>query len=91
MIIEGFFNIVYLILDGILNLLDVLPDFPASLIASVDSFFDLVFSNLSLLGFFVRIETIQIIVPLFIVVYNAEYVYRFIMWILRKVPMVGIK
>lgn len=87
MITEAIFALVTLILNGILNLLDVLPDFPETLVSSINSFFDLIFSNLSLLSFFVRIETIQIIIPLFILVYNFEHIYKFIMWIVRKIPV----
>lgn len=87
MIIEALFNLVYLLLNGILELLDFLPEFPATLVSSIDSFFSLIFDNLSLLGFFVRIETLHIIIPLFIVVYNFEHIYKFIMWIVRKIPV----
>lgn len=87
MIIEGLFNLVYLLLNGILDLLDILPEFPETLVSSIDSFFNLIFGNLSLLGFFVRIETLHIIIPLFILVYNFEHIYKFIMWIVRKIPV----
>lgn len=91
MITEAFLNLVKTILNGILDLLDVLPEFPETLTSSLDQFFDLIFSNLGLLSFFVRIETIKIMVPILIVVMNFEHLYRFIMWIVRKIPMVNIK
>lgn len=91
MILEALMNLVYVILDGIMNLLDLLPDFPQTLVNSVDSFFDLLFSNMSLLGFFVRIETIKILIPLWIVVHNFEHLYTFIMWIVRKIPVINVK
>lgn len=91
MIVEAFFNLVYIILNGILALLDVLPEFPSTLVNSIDSFFSLIFDNLSLLGFFVRIDTIKVIIPLYLVVYNFEYIYKFIMWIVRKIPFLNLK
>lgn len=87
MITEAFFNLVFVILNGILNLLEILPEFPETFVNSIDSYFNLIFSNISLLSFFVRIDTLKIIVPLFIAVYNFEYLYKFIMWIIRKVPL----
>lgn len=91
MLVEAFFNGAISILDGILNLLDVLPEFPEDLISSMNSFFALIFDNLPLLGFFVRLSTVKILVPLLIVVINFEDIYAFIMWILRKIPFIGVE
>ena len=91
MLVEGLFTVVKWLLNAILNLLDVLPDFPASLVSSLNSFFDLVFDNLSLIGFFIPLTTVKILVPLLIVVINFEYIYAFIMWILRKIPFIDVK
>ena len=91
MLVEALFNGVISLINGILNLLDVLPEFPADLITSMDGFFSLIFDNLSLLGFFVRLDTVKILVPLVIVVINFEDIYAFIMWILRKIPFIGVE
>lgn len=91
MLVEAFFNGAISILNGILDLLDVLPDFPADLISSMNSFFALIFDNLSLLGFFVRLDTVKLLIPLVIVVINFEDVYAFVMWILRKIPFIGVE
>ena len=91
MLVEAFFNGAISILNGILDLLDVLPDFPTNLISSMNSFFALIFDNLSLLGFFVRLDTVKLLIPLVIVVINFEDVYAFVMWILRKIPFIGVE
>lgn len=91
MLMEGLCWLVENILNGILALLDVLPDFPAAFVNIVDEFFALIFDNLYLISFFVRMDTIRIAIPILIVVLNFEHLYKFIMWILRKIPMLGIK
>ena len=91
MLVEALFNGVTSLIDGILNLLDVLPDFPEDLVTSMDSFFSLIFDNLPLLGFFVRLDTVKILIPLVIVVMNFEDVYAFVMWLLRKIPFIGVE
>ena len=91
MLVESLFNGVTSLIDGILNLLDVLPEFPEDLVTSMDSFFSLIFDNLSLLGFFVRLDTVKILIPLVIVVMNFEDIYAFVMWILRKIPFIGVE
>lgn len=87
MVIQALCELVYLILEGILGVMEILPDFPESLVNSLNTFFDLIFDNLSLASFFIRIETVKIIVPLFLAAYNFEYIYKFIMWIVRKIPV----
>lgn len=72
---------------------DILPDVPQislQLVNSINHVLDIIFSNLSLLGIFVRIDTIKILVPLVIFVVNFEYLYNIIMWILRKIPGLSI-
>lgn len=91
MLVEYLFNGAISLLNGILNLLDVLPEFPEDLVTSMDSFFSLIFDNLPLLGFFVRLDTVKILVPLVIVVINFEDIYAFVMWILRKIPFIGVE
>lgn len=91
MLVEGLFTAVTWLIDAILNLLDVLPEFPEELVTSVEEFFALIFDNLSILGFLVPLSTIKILIPLVILVINFEDVYAFIMWLLRKIPFLGIK
>lgn len=91
MLVEALFTAVTWLIDAILNLLDVLPDFPEELVTSVEEFFSLIFDNLSILGFFVPLSTIKILIPLVILVINFEDVYAFVMWLLRKIPFLGIK
>ena len=91
MLVEYLFNGAISLINGILDLLDVLPEFPEDLVTSMDSFFSLIFDNLPLLGFFVRLDTVKILVPLVIVVINFEDIYAFVMWILRKIPFIGVE
>lgn len=90
-----------MILEAILNLFKGLlficfswinvPDFPTELTNNIDAFLDLIFNNLTLLGFFVRPITLQIAIPILIILLNFENLYKLTMWILRKIPMLGIK
>lgn len=80
------------LLDVILNFLDLLPDMPEEVISVLDQFFDLIFSNgWSLACFLIPMDFALILLPLVILVANFERVYHLIMWVLRKIPMVGIK
>lgn len=68
-----------------------LPSFPESLQSSLDSFLDLIFSGINLFGFFIRPLTIQVVIPLLIIIINFDKVYKLTMFILKKIPFLGIK
>lgn len=87
MIIELLFNFIKTILDFLFNLLPNIPIFPINLTNSLDSYLDLIFSNLSLLGFFVDIALIKVLVPLVIIVINFEYIYHFAIFVIKKLPL----
>lgn len=87
MIIEVIINLVTILLKFIFDLLPDVPDFPQSLLSSIDNVTSVVFNNLSLLGLFVRIDTIKILVPLVIIVVNFEHIYHFAMWVIKKLPI----
>lgn len=90
-----------MILEAILSLIKVLlsfcfgwinlPQAPETITTSISQFLDLVFNNITLLGFFVRPITFQIAIPLLIIIMNFERLYKLTMWILRKIPMLSIK
>lgn len=90
-----------MILEAILNLLKNLlfivfgwinlPAFPEGLVNSINSFLDLIFNNLNLLGFFIRPTTLTLSIPILIILLNFEKIYKLTIWVLRKIPMLGIK
>lgn len=90
-------NILHFCYDMLCNLLMVIfgwiniPAIPDSIRTSISSFLELVFSNSSIVGFFIRIDTLKILIPLLIVVINFEYIYKFTMWIVKKLPFLNLK
>lgn len=90
MMIEAILNLFKTLLYACFSWIN-LPDFPSELVNTIDTFLDLIFNNLTLLGFFVRPITLQIAIPILIILLNFEYLYKLTMWILRKIPMLGIK
>lgn len=82
-----FLEIILHLLFGWINI----PAFPQELKNSIDSFFDLIFGNLSMLGFFVRPITLKIVIPLLIIVINFKYIYKISMWLIKKIPFLNIK
>ena len=60
-----------------------------AILIKLDAFMNLIFDNLGLLGFFLDIGFIKILLPLVLLVANAEHIYHLIMWIIRKIPALG--
>ena len=90
MILEALLNLIKTLLQFVFGWIN-LPQFPEGLTSSIDSFFSLIFDNLSLLGFFIRPTTLKIAIPILILLINFEQVYKLTMWIIRKIPFLGIK
>lgn len=89
MIIQLILNLLKTLLFSVFSWIN-LPQFPEGLTNSLNSFIDLIFDNLNLLGFFIRPETITIVIPVLIILINFDKVYKLTMWILKKIPMLNI-
>lgn len=87
MILETIFNAVLNLLRTIFAILPDIPQFPETIMNSLNTVFDTIFNNLDLLGLFVRIDTIKTLVPLLIIVINFEHIYHFAMWVIHKLPL----
>lgn len=68
-----------------------IPQMPNEITNSIDSFFNLIFDNLSLLGFFVRPMTLKIVIPVLIILLNFDLIYKIVMWLVLKIPFFNIK
>ena len=90
MIIKGLFDLIYTLLSIVLSPFS-LPQLPDGL----QSIFDTVLGDLTgrvgLLCQFVRPSTLQLLIPAVIVVINMEHIWDAILWILKKLPFVGIE
>lgn len=90
MFFEAILTPIFVFISSILKLLPDTMVFPESLVNSFDHVIDIIFSNLSFLGMFVRLDTIKILVPLVVFVVNFEFIYRLVMWLLSKIPILNI-
>lgn len=89
MIIQLILNLLKTLLFSVFSWIN-LPQFPEGLTNSLNSFIDLIFDNLNLLGFFIRPATLTIVIPVLIILINFDKVYKLTMWILKKIPMLNI-
>lgn len=90
MIIKGLFELVYALLSIVFAPID-LPDLPASVQGIIDRFVDLITSVVGLVGVFVDMDVVKVLVPVVIVIANLDKLWNMIMFILRKIPFLGIE
>lgn len=82
MIIEALFNLIFALVNLILNLLPELPNFDENLLDNFHLALQTIFDNTGLLGFFIPISTIKVLIPLVILVLNFEHIYHFALWVI---------
>ena len=90
MIIKGLFNLVYSLLSVVLAPFS-LPALPTGIQTIFDSVLGYLTGSVGLLYQFVRPTTLQVLIPAVIIVLNMEHIWDAILWILKKLPFVGIE
>ena len=73
-----------------LGLLPQLPEIPSTLHDSLFNYLDIIFdAGSNILSLFIRISTLKLVIPILIVIINADKIYQVIMWIVRKIPLLS--
>ena len=90
-----------MILESILNLISGLiklvfgwinlPDMPSSVTSIIDELFGYIRGSMGLLGVFVDLNMVKVLLPVLLIVINFEHVWKFTMFIVRKIPFLGIE
>lgn len=86
MIIELLVNLITVIIKLLAAPFSILPNTPQALVNSMDYLFDLIFSNLHFINFFVNVDTLKTIAVIAIVIWTLDKTYGFLMWIIKKLP-----
>lgn len=91
MIIEKMGELSTWFLEFIFSIIPKVPDLPQSLHDKLFEFIDIIFTNgTNILSLFIRIDTIKIVVPILLIIINLDKIYNCLMWVLRKIPVLGL-
>lgn len=90
MIVMFLVNSIFAVIKGVLSLINI-PSAGAEFNKITLFIIDLFGSATSLVGFFIPWDIVRFGLPIVILLVNAEHIYHFIMWILKKIPMLGIE
>lgn len=91
MIVQWFAEMFYKILTSLLNWIN-LPHLPDDVLSSINEMFALISEGgMAIFYFFVPNNIINVGIPILLIITAFKYGYFFVMWILKKIPMVGIE
>lgn len=91
MIIETIVTSLVDLICTVFSVVPSIPNIPNEVALFIGRFLDLIFGNLGLLNFFLPIDTIKVAVPLAIIIINFDHIIDFVMWILKKIPMLSVE
>ena len=92
MLLEGLISLVVTLIKAILSIFPSLPECPAEGLTAINDYISMIITNAGgLIGLFVDLNTIKIVLPIVLVLIEFEHIYDFVMWLLRKIPFLGIK
>lgn len=90
MIINLIKKLLTFVTDTIFSVIDI-PIVPVGLSNAVETLFSYMREGMDIFNFFCPLQAISPAIDLFIAVWAVINGYQLIMWILRKIPMLGIE
>lgn len=89
MILEALLNLISGLLKLIFGWIN-LPDLPPAITSVIDELFSLLTGSVGLMGVFIDISMVKILLPVLLIVINFDEVWKFTMFIVRKIPFLNI-
>ncbi len=90
MIVNGLLNLLYSVFD-ILTLPIAIPGIPDGVKQILATALDYITSGVGILAQFFDMNYLFSLFSLIIIIEGAVLIYKFVMWVLKKIPMLGVK
>lgn len=90
MLISLLLDVIYKIISTVLSVIN-LPDIPDAAVSYLNSFKELLVEGVHLLGAYIDLSYIKTLLIIFVTIVLAEELYHLVMWIIKKIPMLGIE
>lgn len=93
MIIKSILNALQAVIFTVFGWLDLpnLSDYGLNIDAARSTILEILYMTTSVIDMLLPWSIVKVCLPIVIAVSNADKIYKFIMWIVRKIPMLGIK
>lgn len=89
LIIESLLNLFATVLKSVFGWINF-PDLPVEISMVINQLFDYMRSGIGLVFLFVPMPLVRILLPLVVVVVNFDKVYKLVMFVIRKIPFLGV-
>lgn len=90
MIISSLLNLVYKIFNVLFSPINI-PSFDEESVNAVNDFLSTIFEDSeTIIGLFIPWTVVNVLIPIVIAVVVAVPLYHFVMWILKKIPFLGV-
>lgn len=90
MIVELLFRFVIGFLDIIFGWVEF-PPMPEAVVTSLDAVLDAISSAIGFIWLIAPRELVLVVLPVILVVENFDKLYSVVMWIVKKIPFLGMK
>lgn len=80
-------SVVFAVINVIFGILPNIPSVPEEFSNIIKNFFDLIFQNSGLVGFFLPMDVVKIALPVALVIVNFKHIYNLIKWLIAKLPI----
>lgn len=90
MIVNLIKKLLTFVTDTIFSAIDI-PIIPAALVDIVQDIFGYLKDGMGIINFFLPLDRIAPAIDFFILIYAVVHGYKLVMWVLRKIPMLGIE
>lgn len=90
MILNLIKKLLKIITDAIFSVVDF-PVVPAGLVSAVQMMLDYMKQGMGIFNFFIPLTAVKPALIIFLSVWGVLHGYKLLMWVLRKIPMLGIK
>lgn len=90
MIIKLLMDLVYTVFSFLTALIDI-PDLPAEVSTYVNDFLGYLGTGIALLSNYCHLSYLLVLFGLVVAVDVGISLYKFVMWVLKKIPMLGIE
>lgn len=91
MIIELLFSAIIGIINLLLSALPSIPSLDDSVINAFSNFFDTLSMGKGIFFFFIRPSTAITCLSIALIIVNFEHIYKFLMFIIKKIPFINIQ
>lgn len=91
MVVKFFMDMIFGFVNWIFDLLPDLPQAPASITSVISTFEVLLGDCLGIVSFFIRLDTVILILGYYFVLMNFEEIISVVKWVLKKIPFINVR